>query len=112
MTAAVLPPITEAELQSLVTDFASALGWQWPHVRPGRTLAGRATSTSGPLGAGHRDLTRVRARDQRILLFELKAATGASSAAQATCHELMQSGGLDVLVVRPRDLFALLDVPR
>ena len=54
-----LPPITEAELQRLVTDAASALGWQWLHVRPGRTLSGWITPTSGPLGQGWPDLTMV-----------------------------------------------------
>jgi hypothetical protein len=109
---ATLPPITEAELQRLVVDAASLLGWSWLHVRPGRTLTGWVTPTTGPLGLGWPDLTLIRARDRRVLLLELKAAKGVVSAVQATCHELLRSAGLDVRVVRPRDIDALLDLLR
>jgi hypothetical protein len=109
---ATLPPITEAELQRLVVDAASVLGWSWLHMRAARTMHGWRVPIEGPLGAGFPDILLVRARDQRVLLLELKAAKGAVSAAQATCHELLRSAGLDVRVVRPHDADALLDLLR
>jgi hypothetical protein len=67
---------------------------------------------SGPLGAGWPDLVLVRPRDQRVLHLELKTAKGVVSAIQATTHELLRSAGLDVRVVRPRDIDALLELLR
>ncbi len=111
MRTAVLP-MTEAELQRLVTDAATALGWSWMFVRPARTLTGWVTPTTGPLGAGWPDLTLIRAKDQRTLLLELKSAKGVVSAVQATTHETLRAAGLDVRVVRPRDIDALLELLR
>ena len=109
---ATLPPVTEAELQQLVTDAASVLGWSWLHIRPARTMHGWRVPIEGPLGAGFPDLVLVRPRDQRLLLLEMKAAKGVVSAAQATCHALLRSAGLDVRVVRPHDADAVPDLLR
>jgi hypothetical protein len=104
--------MTEAELQSLVVDAASVLGWSWMHIRPARTLHGWRVPVEGPLGAGFPDMVLVRPHDQRVVLLELKAAKGVVSAIQATTHELLRSAGLDGRVVRPRDFDALLELLR
>ena len=112
MASSVALPVTEAELQQLVTDAAELLGWSWVHWRPAMTTRGWRTPGSGPLAAGFPDLMLTRGRDQRVLLLELKAAKGTVSALQATVHETLRSAGLDVRVVRPRDIDALLELLR
>ena len=109
---ATAPPVTEAELQQLVTDAATAYGWSWLHIRAGRTMHGWRVPIEGPLGAGFPDLALVRPRDRRVMLLELKAAKGVVSAIQATKHELLRCAGLDVRVVRPGDVDALFEVLR
>ncbi len=65
--------MSEADLQRLVTDAASALGWWWVHVRPGRTTNGWRTPVSGPLGEGLPDLFFVDPRHQRTVWIECKS---------------------------------------
>jgi hypothetical protein len=43
---------TETDLQRLLTDAASLLGWSWTHFRPAQTAHGRTTPVQGPLGRG------------------------------------------------------------
>lgn len=102
-------PISEAELMRLITDACELLGWQWMHLRPGRTAHGWRTPVSGPLGAGFPDLFLVDPRRQRTLLIECKTNSGTVSALQATTIETLRSAGMTVLVVRPKDVDVLIE---
>jgi hypothetical protein len=103
--------MTEADLQRLVCDAASALGWHWMHCYPLRTANGWATPTSGPLGPGWPDLTLAHPRG-RLLAVELKAERGVVSAEQLAVHAVLKAAGLDVHIVRPSTVDAFLEVLR
>jgi hypothetical protein len=75
--------MTEADLQRLVTDMATVLGWSWVHFRPAQTKHGWRTPVEGPLGAGWPDLVLLRVRDRRLIFAELKREKGQVSADQA-----------------------------
>lgn len=66
-------PETEDEFKSKIMDTAKWHGWRICHVRPARKLDGKwVTPIEGH--AGLPDL--ILARDGRVLLIELKSATG------------------------------------
>lgn len=67
-----LPPLTEAQFMSQVTQLAEIRGWSWLHIRPGMTQHSWRTPISGPLGKGWPDLVLVREKDRRLLFAELK----------------------------------------
>lgn len=93
------------ELQGLVTDLASLLGWHWVHFRAARTKHGWKVPVEGPLGAGWPDLFMVRQRDARRLFVELKREKGDEPTPKQTAiHELLRAVGLPVFVWRPSDL--------
>jgi len=75
--------MTEADLQRLVTDMATILGWSYVHFRPAQTKRGWRTPVEGPLGAGWPDLVLLRVRDRRLIFAELKREGGTLSADQA-----------------------------
>lgn len=84
--------MTEAELQRLVTDLATALGWKWVHFRPGRTERGWRTPVEGPLGAGWPDLVLVRtgASIRELLFVELKGSRGSFSVMQNAVEHVLR----------------------
>lgn len=98
-----MPAMSEADLQRLISDAASALGWRWLHIYPLRTRARWATPVAGSLGEGFQDLFLCLPRQRRLLAIELKAARGTVSAEQLTTHALLVASGLEVLIVRPAD---------
>ncbi len=112
MASPVALPMSEADLQRVVTDAATALGWHWVHFRPARTAHGWSTPVSGPLGAGFPDLFLARPRDGRLLALELKSAKGSPSVDQLAVHAVLIAAGLDVRIVRPSDVDTILEVLR
>jgi len=65
-----LPPLTEAAFMRQVTELAELFGWEWFHVRAGRTLDSWRTPGSGTMAKGWPDLVLV--RGSRIIFAELK----------------------------------------
>ena len=111
MTAAVIP-MSERELQRLVTDALDALGYSWVHIRPGLNRRGHwSTPIAGSLGGGWPDITAVRA-DRGVLFIECKAQDGRVSDAQRLVHDVLRAAGLDVRIVRPSDVDALIEALR
>jgi hypothetical protein len=97
------PPITEAQLQQQITDYAELRGWEWLHCRAGRTEHGWKVPVSGTMAAGWPDLVLI--RGARILFMEVKRQDGKLSDPQ-----LRMIGDLGPLwrvgecyVVRPSD---------
>ena len=99
----------EADVQRLITDAAELYGWQWVHFRPAQTSKGWRTPVSGPLGIGWPDLVLVRERDHRVLLVEVKGASGRVRPEQDAVHTVLRRSGLDVRVVSPADLDTFLE---
>lgn len=64
--------MTEDDFKSRVIDYAKLRGWKVTHFRPARTAKGWRTPLEGDKGCP--DL--VLARDGRVLLVELKSASG------------------------------------
>jgi len=85
------PPltITEAQWQCLVTDLATACGWQWYHTHDSRRSP-----------AGFPDL--VLARPGRLLFVELKTERGRVSHAQRVWEYALRQAGAEWVVWRPR----------
>ena len=104
--------MAERDLQRLVTDALDVLGWSWVHIRPGLNRRGHwSTPIAGSLGGGWPDITAVRA-DRGVLFLECKAEDGRVSPAQQAVHDVLRRANLDVRVIRPADVDALLEVLR
>jgi hypothetical protein len=96
--------MTEAGLQSLVTELAGMYGFVWVHFRAGLRANGRwYVPVEGPLGKGWPDLVLVRVRDARLLFVELKRETERPSADQAAILAALATVG-ETYVWRPSDL--------
>lgn len=105
------PRLREAEVQRLVTDAASLLGWSWLHIRPGMNRRGIwSTAVSGPLGAGFVDLVLVSERRRRLLFVEVKGFGGRLSDDQTRVHAILRAAGLEVHVVGPAEVDAFLEI--
>ena len=74
------PPLTELDFMHQVTGYAVLRGWDWLHIRPGRTKDSWRTPVSGTLGAGFPDLLLI--RGSRIIFAELKRDGGKPTADQ------------------------------
>jgi len=87
--------MTEAQLQTSVTQLAKALGWRVFHVTwsPGTT-------------PGWPDLVLIHPTKQRVVFRELKATRGRLSAAQLLWLRDLTAAGQDADVWRPADLMA------
>lgn len=95
-----LPPISEAEFQRQVIQFARLRGWRTAHFRPGLTRAGRwATAVQGD-GAGFPDLVLVR---DRVLFAELKVRGRLPTAEQVAWLKALQSAGAEAYLWRETD---------
>lgn len=64
--------LSEAQFQRRITDFATLRGWRWVHIRPARTVHGWTVPYDGDHGLPDLILSRA----GRVLLAELKSATG------------------------------------
>lgn len=99
--------MTEAELQSLVTDAAAIGGWRVAHFRPART--DRGWRTAGQYQhQGFPDLVMVRGRE--LLFWELKPDKGKVAVEQTEwLRWLARVPCVDARVIRPADLDWVLD---
>lgn len=93
-------PMTEAELQAAIVEAAQLLGWRVAHFRPARTSSGWRTPVAAD-GAGFPDLVLV--APERLLVVEVKSASGRLTAAQQAWIEALCAAGVDVRVWRPAD---------
>jgi hypothetical protein len=106
------PPISEADLQRIVTDALTLCGFHWLHIRAGRTAGGWAVPVRGPLGVGFCDVLAVRPRDQRIVAIELKQQRASPTADQLAVMAVLAAAGIEVYVIRPSDIDHILEVLR
>ena len=106
------PPMSEGDLQRLITDAATALGWHWVHFRPARTARGWSTPVSGPLGEGWPDLFLAHPRQGRLMAIECKGPKTPVSTSQLGVHAVLVAAGLEVHTVRPSDIDTILEVLR
>jgi hypothetical protein len=100
-------PITEADLQQCVIDYAHLTGWWVAHFRPAQT-SGRWSAPVSADGAGFPDL--VMARRGEVVIAELKSEKGRISDAQQAWLTALSSPDvanrwLRVFVWRPADWF-------
>lgn len=108
--------LSEGEFAAQVCEAAELLGWQWLHIRPGRTAHGWRSPISGPLGHGWPDLLLTRERDGRVVLAELKSNAGVVSPEQIRTLEYLRSvarrrpGTITVAVWRPIDFDAIVEI--
>lgn len=92
--------MSEADLLAGVLDIFARLGWRTLHVRPARTATSWRTAVSGA-GVGFPDVLAVRGR--RLVVVELKSATGQLTDAQDQWLSDFAATGADVYVWRPAD---------
>jgi hypothetical protein len=90
----------ESDLLAGVVDLAHALGWRVAHFRPARTAYGWRTPVAAD-GAGFPDLVLV--RQDRLVVAELKARHGRTTAAQDAWLAAFAGAGIAALVWRPAD---------
>lgn len=102
--------LLERDFQLQVTDLAEALGYEWAHFRPAKTSHGWRTPVAGTLGAGWPDLVLASPRRRRVVLAELKSATGLVSSDQERVHDVLRRAGMDVRLWRPDDLATIAQV--
>ena len=95
------PPITEAQFQSQITQYAELRGWEWLHVRAGRTEHGWRVPVSGTMAAGWPDLVLIRGR--RIIFLEVKRQDGKVTADQSRVLLALNVATEGAWVVRPSD---------
>lgn len=107
-----LPPLSEKDWQLQVTDLALRLGWQYLHIRAGRTADSWRTPISGPLGKGWPDLLLCRPRDARVLAIELKRDGAKTTPEQDNVLEILGASGVETHVFRPADFDDVLEVLR
>jgi hypothetical protein len=86
-----LPPLSEKDFLTQVTQLAAIRGWQWLHLRPGMTRDSWRTPISGPLGKGWPDL--LLCRDKRLIFCELKRAGAQPSPEQVEVLRVLSGVG-------------------
>ena len=103
---ALLPTVSEAELQVAILDAAALYGWMSMHVRPVHTREGGADRYITPTTSeGWPDLTLARAGT--VLFLELKGAKG-----KPTTEQLEWLYALGGWLIYPRHLDLVLDALR
>lgn len=98
--------MTEDELLTAITEAATLYGWMWHHVR-------RSDKALQMGNAGFPDL--VLARNGTVLFLELKSEKGNETPNQTAWLNALDrrtEDGPDALVIRPRDLDAVLRMLR
>ena len=85
-------PMSEAELQKAIVDYARLRYWTVAHFRPARTQSGGWATPVAADGAGFPDL--VMARD-RVLFVELKSSRGRQSASQKVWQRALEQAGAE-----------------
>ncbi len=94
------PPLTELDFMHQVTELAVLRGWEWFHVRAGRTLDSWRTPGSGTMAKGFPDL--LCCRGSKILFIELKAEGGKLSEHQTRELDVLGQAA-ECWVFRPSD---------
>lgn len=92
--------VTEAQLQSAVIECARLLGWRVAHFRSALTGKGYRTPVEAD-GKGFPDL--ICTRGSRLLVVELKSASGRLAAEQDEWLRAFVEVGATVCVFLPRD---------
>ena len=101
--------ITEHDFQRGVIDLAHVLGWRVAHFRPALTRSSGWRTPVAADGAGFPDLVLV--RGDRLVVAELKSATGSGPDQQAWL-DAFAAAGIDAYVWRPADLQSVAAVLR
>lgn len=96
--------LSEEDFQRAVIDTARAHQYRIAHFRAAATAKGFRTPVEAD-GAGFPDLVLV--GRGRIIVAELKRATGTVSAAQTLWLEAFRGAGVETYVWRPVDLLSL-----
>lgn len=92
--------MTESAFLTQVLALARLRNWRCLHLRPARTAKGWRTAVQGD-GVGFPDLLLV--RPPRLLVAELKSATGRLTGEQAAWLFAFQQAGIKTYVWRPGD---------
>lgn len=98
--------VTGAELQHMITDLATILGYSWCHWRALQNKRGFwQVPVEGPLGTGWPDLFLGHPIKRLILGIEVKRELGDPvTPDQAAIHDFLRRCGMEVYVFRPSDL--------
>lgn len=91
--------MSEDNLLTSVLDMCKVLGLRTAHFRPARTEKGWRTAVSGD-GKGFPDLVIL---GNRLIMRELKAGRGYSSAEQRIWLNALFAAGVDATIWRPSD---------
>ncbi|MDP9143850.1 MAG: hypothetical protein M3N43_03995 [Actinomycetota bacterium] len=94
------PPLTEAQFQRQITEYAELCGWEWMHPRAGRTVDSWRTPMSGTMAKGWPDLVLI--RDRRLIFMEVKRAGAMATADQLRVLDVL-AGAAETYTVRPKD---------
>lgn len=106
-------PETENQFQSWVLDVARYYGWlvhyvpDWTYRLIVRDMQRNRRSGRDWPDSGWPDLFLLHPVSGRVLVLELKSATGAVRAPQKAWVAGLQAAGLDARVVRPKDRDAI-----
>lgn len=91
--------ISEAQFLRAVLDYAELHGWRSAHFRPAMNRRGRwETPMTGRDAKGFPDLVLVR---DRIVIAELKSATGRPSIEQVEWIAVLKRAGVETYIWRP-----------
>lgn len=96
----VVRSMSENDLLRGVLDACELLGWRTLHIRPARTSSSWRTAVQGS-GAGFPDVLAV--RGHRLVVAELKSATGKLTEDQNTWLLSFAAAGAETFVWRPAD---------
>jgi hypothetical protein len=102
-----LKSLTEAEFLRQVLELAKLRKWRRAHFRPGRTKTGWRTAVQGD-GKGFPDVLLI--RGCRMVVAELKSATGRVTSEQWDWFWAFQGYGAEAYVWRPDDWDQILKV--
>ncbi len=100
MKATTLPPISEAEFQRQVMQFAKLHGWRTAHFRKAQRQNGTWLTPVAGDGKGFLDIVLVR---HRLLFVELKTERGKLTPEQEAWVQALEDADQTVYVWRPSD---------
>ncbi len=94
------PPLTELDFMHQVTAYAEMRGFEWFHVRAGRTLDSWRTPGSGTMAKGWPDIVLIRGK--RIIVAELKRDGGKPTMDQVRVLAVLREA-VEAYVWTPKD---------
>lgn len=98
--------MTEKQWQATVMDAAARCGWRTAHFRRAQNARGDWRTPVAGDGAGWPDLVML--RGDRVIVAELKTATGRVEPDQRAWLDAWRAAGAEVHVWRPGDLDVVL----